>query len=78
MNFGILHLGHPQKAIHEAFRVLKPKGHFAFTAWCAPTLSQGFAVALEAIEAFGETQGLLPEGPPFFHFGAIRKHGREI
>jgi ubiquinone/menaquinone biosynthesis C-methylase UbiE len=32
MNFGILHLARPERAMSEAARVLRPGGRFAFTA----------------------------------------------
>src|SRR5205809_6238429 len=31
MNFGMLHLAHPERAVAEAFRVLSAGGRFAFT-----------------------------------------------
>src|SRR2546422_34553 len=36
MNFGMLHLARPDRAIAEAHRVLRPGGRFAFTVWGAP------------------------------------------
>ena len=68
MNFGILHLGHPEKALVEAHRVLRPGGRFAFSVWCNPTETVGFGIVLGAVELHGEPRVELPEGPPFFRF----------
>ena len=35
MNFGMLHLARPERAMTEAARVLKPGGRFAFTVWAS-------------------------------------------
>jgi ubiquinone/menaquinone biosynthesis C-methylase UbiE len=32
-SFGLLHMAEPQRAVNEAYRVLKPGGRFAFTLW---------------------------------------------
>src|SRR4051794_39479399 len=67
MNFGILHLSEPERAVAEARRVLVPGGRFAFTAW----VEEGNAVA-EVVEAAVEPHAVpveLPAGPPFFRFG---------
>jgi len=68
MNFGLLHLSQPAKAISEAYRVLKPGGKFAFTVWAEPERSIGFAIILAAIEAFADATIHIPQGPPFFYF----------
>jgi ubiquinone/menaquinone biosynthesis C-methylase UbiE len=34
--FGLLHLEHPQTAIEEAWRVLKPGGRYSYATWCGP------------------------------------------
>jgi SAM-dependent methyltransferase len=68
MNFGILHLGQPEKALLEAHRVLRPGGRFAFSVWAPPEETVGFGIVLRAVEAHGEPRVELPEGPPFFRY----------
>jgi len=68
MNFGILHLGQPEKALLEAYRVLRSGGRCAFSVWCDPRETIGFAIVLRAVEAHGEPRVALPEGPPFFRY----------
>src|SRR5438552_12843642 len=36
MNFGMLHLAHPERAVAEAFRVLDAGGRHALTGWAKP------------------------------------------
>jgi ubiquinone/menaquinone biosynthesis C-methylase UbiE len=69
MNFGILHLARPDRALLEVWRVLRKGGHFAFTAWTEPEYTIGFGIVLRAVEAYGEATVELPQGPPFFRFG---------
>jgi SAM-dependent methyltransferase len=68
MNFGILHLAHPEKALVEAYRVLRREGQFAFSVWCNPQETIGFGIVLRAVELHGEARVALPEGPPFFRY----------
>src|SRR5262245_41274090 len=68
MNFGILHLGQPEKALLEAHRVLRSGGRFAFSVWAKPEETIGFGIVLRAVELHGEPRVELPEGPPFFRY----------
>ena len=68
MNFGLLHLERPERALGEAHRVLRPKGRVAFTVWDDPSVAVGFQIVLDAIEKWGDLNVLLPPGPPFFRY----------
>jgi ubiquinone/menaquinone biosynthesis C-methylase UbiE len=70
MNFGLLHLSQPQKAVAESYRVLKPGGRFGFTVWSEPQKAVGFALMLAAIKEFADQTVPVPEGPPFFYFSS--------
>jgi ubiquinone/menaquinone biosynthesis C-methylase UbiE len=69
MNFGVLHFPHPDEALTEAWRVLKPGGRFGMTAWRQPQSGQGLAILNEAVQQHGTVAVDLPEGPGFFRFG---------
>jgi SAM-dependent methyltransferase len=68
MNFGMLHLARPDRAMSEACRVLRAGGRFGFTVWAKPVETAGFGITLGAIPAHGDMNVALPEGPPFFRF----------
>lgn len=68
MNFGLLHLGRPERALAEAHRVLRPGGKYAFTVWARPEEAIGFEIVLNAIHAHGKVDVGLPQGPSFFRF----------
>ena len=68
MNYGMLHLGNPDQAIVETYRVLRPGGRFAFTVWDTPGPGTGFGIVLHAIQTHGNLSVPLPPGPPFFRF----------
>lgn len=68
MNFGMLHLAQPDRALAEALRVLRPAGRYAFTVWARPEDALGFGIVLDAIRKHGNPDAPLPPGPPFFRF----------
>jgi len=78
MNFGMLHLALPDRAIAEAFRVLRPGGRYAFTVWDAPPKTAGFEIVLDAVRAHGNVNVPLPEGPPFFRFSDPFESARSL
>ena len=78
MNFGLLHLGNPDLAIIEAYRVLDSDGRFAFTVWAKPEETMGFGIVLRAVEQYGETNVPLPPGPPFFRFSEPSEAKRSL
>ena len=67
-NFGILHLADPDAFLVESFKILKPGGRLAFTAWSAPPVTEGFDLILGTVKDVGNPNVKLPEGPPFFRF----------
>lgn len=68
MNFGLLHLAEPDKALNEAFRVIQNHGRFGFTVWTKPHESVGFEILSKSINQYGDLNVSLPNGPPFFHY----------
>ncbi|MGH7872391.1 MAG: class I SAM-dependent methyltransferase [Candidatus Binatia bacterium] len=78
MNFGILHLGQPEKALLEAFRVLRSGSRFAFSVWAPPEETIGFAIVLRAVELHGEPRVELPAGPPFFRYSEPQESKRAL
>ena len=67
--FGLPHVPNPDKAIAEAYRVLKPAGRFAYASWCDATKCIGFSMIYDAIRAHGSLDVGLPAGPNFFSYG---------
>jgi sugar phosphate isomerase/epimerase len=52
--------------MREAFRVLRRRGRFAFTAWDAPPATAAFDLVLRAVKAHGQASVSLPVGPNMF------------
>ena len=74
MNFGLLHVSHPEQACAEACHVLKLGGNFGFTVWAGPEQNPGAKIVSDAIEAHAHLDVGLPEGPPkYFQSGTERR-----
>jgi ubiquinone/menaquinone biosynthesis C-methylase UbiE len=59
--FGLSHMGHPEVAIGEAFRVLKPGGTLAFTLWLGPDDGNELQkIVKDALKAFSTEAFALP------------------
>jgi ubiquinone/menaquinone biosynthesis C-methylase UbiE len=59
-SFGLLHMAEPQRAVNEAFRVLKPGGRFAFTLWFNNEKAGILALVKQGVAGFN-TGAALPE-----------------
>jgi len=77
MNFGLLHVSHPENACAEACRVLKRGGKFGFTVWAGPEQSRGARIVNDAIQAYADLNIRLPEGPPRYLYGE-REECRQV
>jgi SAM-dependent methyltransferase len=64
--FGLLHLAQPERAISEAFRVLRPGGGYAFTVWDGPERAAFLGLGMQAVMAHADMTVPLPPGPPIF------------
>jgi len=62
--FGVLHLPEPERALGEAFRVLRPGARYAFAVWCRPDKAQLSGIAQAAIAAYADMNVALPPAPP--------------
>jgi len=78
MNFGLLHLGRPERALTEAHRVLRPGGRLGFTVWARPEEAIGFQMVLRAVESYGKLDLQLPQGPHFFRFSDPQECHRSL
>jgi SAM-dependent methyltransferase len=78
MNYGVPHLGRPERAFAETWRVLAPGGRFAFSVWVKPDEGLGFGIVLDAIGRLGNLNVPLPAGPSFFRFSEAAEGERGL
>jgi SAM-dependent methyltransferase len=78
MNFGVLHLANPDRAISECFRVLRPGGRLAFTVWMPPPQTVPFSIVLESVQKHGVLDIGVPPGPPMFRFSDSQEATRVL
>ncbi|MGG5890946.1 class I SAM-dependent methyltransferase [Falsiroseomonas sp. HC035] len=64
--FGTLHLAEPDRALAEAFRVLRPGGTYAFTVWDGPGRATFFGTGFQAIIAHAGMNVPVPPDPTNF------------
>jgi ubiquinone/menaquinone biosynthesis C-methylase UbiE len=68
-NLVILHVGQPELAMRELWRVLAPGGRVALSTWESPERSPFFAALHEAVAEVGiQPPPEVPAGPSFFRF----------
>jgi SAM-dependent methyltransferase len=65
---GVPHLPDPDLGLREALRVLRRGGRFAFTVYDVPERAVGFGAIVPAVQAHGNANFEVPQGPDFFGF----------
>ena len=65
MNYLLLHLADPERALQEAVRVLRIGGRLVYSHWCKPADSAGLGLIFDAIKAYGDTSVIPPAGEIF-------------
>lgn len=78
MNFVLLHVPAPERALAEAARVVRPGGRLAFTVWAEPERSPGEAITETAFKAHVDPSRTPPPGPAAFGFGSLAERREKL
>ena len=62
----MLHFARPGKAVAEAYRVLGPRGRYAFSVWCGPAKAKVITIVAEAVQRLADGSVAIPAGPGTF------------
>src|SRR6516165_1602541 len=62
VNFGLHHFEHPQRALAEIRRVLRPQGRIAYTKWVSQRDNPPYRMILDAIAEHGTMDVPMPAG----------------
>ena len=76
--FGMCHLPNPDRALREAFRVLRHGSRVAFTVWAPPERAVVIGMLYAAVRAYGTMDIGLPVGPNFFLFSDPEQSTRAL
>ena len=71
-------LADPERAIAEAFRVLKPGGKFGFTTWARKEENPFVKLVDDAIKEHADLDVDLPPGPPYYLFESEEEFRRSL
>jgi ubiquinone/menaquinone biosynthesis C-methylase UbiE len=74
MNYLLLHIPDQDIALQEAYRVLKPGGHLAFTIWCSPPESPGLSLIFRPLKRYADLTVIPPAQDIFMYSSPKRAH----
>lgn len=67
LNYLLLHVAEPERALAEAARVLKPSGRLVYTQWCPPADSPGLTLMFDGIKRYADLS-VIPPAEDIFRF----------